>query len=366
MANLATTLCGIELKSPYVLASGPLSYDGRAMVAASEAGAGAVVTKTISLVKADNPMPHMVRTAQNTLINCEQWSDLEASAWIDREIAIARDGGVVVIASVGLSPKDVAELAGKIGAAGPHLLEVVSYTEEAMVPMVREARKAVKVPILAKLSPNWPGVIKTAVACLKAGADGITAADSFGPVLRIDVATAKPLLGGSFGYGWLSGAAIRPITLRIIAEVARAADAPIVGTGGVARGEDALEMLMVGATAVGVCSAPILGGLKTFARLNSELNRTLDTFGYASPAAARGVALPNLVDKEEKGRLVFEHSPELCKQCRMCVNVCPYGARTLADKQMGLDPEQCRYCSLCASVCPTGALGVTGGLRNRR
>ncbi len=366
MATLETTLCGVRLKSPFVLSSGPLSYDGRALVAASEAGAGAVVTKTISRVKADNPMPHMARAAQHTLINCEEWSDLEAADWIEREIAVAREGGAVVIASVGLSPEAVRELVGGVAAAGPHFVEVVSYTEEAIVPMVREARKRVKMPLLAKMSPNWPTVVKTAVECVKAGADGITATDSFGPVLRIDVATARPLMGGPFGYGWLSGAAIKPIVLRIVSEIASAVEVPIVGTGGVVRGEDALEMLMAGATGVGVCSTPILQGLGSFGRLNRELAEALDRYGYNSPAAASGAALPNLVDIKRKDALTFDYCADECNECRLCVDLCPYGARHLEGKEMTLDAGRCRYCGLCASVCPTGALGIAGGLRNRR
>lgn len=369
-ADLGTTLCGVRLKSPFVLASGPLSYDGRALIAASEAGAGAVVTKTISRVKADNPMPHMARAAANTLINCEEWSDLEASAWIDREIAVAKAGGAVVIASVGLAPDDVRELAGPVAGAGPDLVEVVSYTESSIVDMVREAKKRVKVPLLAKVSPNWPTVVKTAVACVEAGADGITATDSLGPVLRIDVATARPFLGGPNGYGWLSGAAIKPIALRIVSEIARAVKVPIVGTGGVVRGEDALEMLMVGATAVGVCSTAILQGTKSFGRLGRELAGLLDRYGYGGPAAASGVALPNLTDRKNRERLAFEFAAGACNGCRLCVEVCPYGARTLGDsekgRQMHLDTDQCRHCSLCATVCATGALGVAGGVRNKR
>ncbi len=366
-ADLGITLCGVRLKTPFVLASGPLSHDGRALAAACQAGAGAAVTKTISRVKADNPMPHMVRAAQNTLINCEEWSDLEAIDWIEREIGVAKEAGAVVIASVGLAPDDVKELAARVWAAGPDLVEVVSYTEGSIVPMVKEARRLGKGPLLAKVSPNWPTVVKTAVECVKAGADGITATDSFGPVLRIDVATAKPLLGGPYGYGWLSGQAIKPIVIRIVSEIARAVDVPIVGTGGVVRGEDALEMLMAGATAVGLASTPILQGLKSFGRLGRELGELLGRYGYANPASARGIALPNLVEGKRKERLVFDFEPEVCTECRLCVDLCPYGARRLeGGKKMLLDDSRCRHCSLCASVCATGALGVSGGLRNRR
>ncbi|RJQ06227.1 MAG: 4Fe-4S dicluster domain-containing protein [Bacillota bacterium] len=367
MADLETNLCGVRLKSPFVLASGPLSHDGRGLIVASEAGAGAVVTKTISRVKADNPLPHMAKAGRDTLINCEEWSDVEAGDWIGREIAVAREGGAVVIASVGLSPDDVAELVAPVAKAGPHLVEVVSYSEESIVAMVREARKRVGVPVLAKVSPNWPTVVKTAVDCVKAGADGITATDSFGPALRIDVATAKPLMGGPFGYGWLSGAALKPIVLRIVSEIARAThDVPIIGTGGVARGEDALEMLMAGASAVGVCTTPILQGVKIFRRLNRDLAGLLERYGYAHPAAATGAALPNLVDVKSKDELCFEYAADECNECGLCVNLCPYGARKMAGKAMAVDSERCRYCGLCASVCPTGALGISGGLRNHR
>jgi dihydroorotate dehydrogenase (fumarate) len=358
MADLSTTLWGLELTSPLVLASGPLSHDGRALVAASRAGAGAVVTKTIALTPAQNPAPHLLRVGTNTLLNCEQWSDRPYRDWVEREIGVARDGGAVVIASLGLGPDDVRALAGPVAAAGAHAVELVSYSQAAMVPMVREARRRLQLPVLAKVSPNWPEVAATAAACVAAGADGITATDSFGPVLRVDVRTARPLLGSADGYGWLSGAAIKPLVLRVVSEIARAVTVPIIGTGGVTTGEDALELLMVGATAVGVCSLPLLQGLGSLARLNRELAAALERYGYDTPRAARGVALPHL--GEPGRRLSFQFASAACSTCRRCEHVCPYRARVLSDTEMILDSAQCRNCGLCVSVCPTGALSYRG------
>ncbi|MCL5046836.1 MAG: 4Fe-4S binding protein [Actinobacteria bacterium] len=356
MARLETRLCGVELKSPFVLGSGPLSYSGEALVRASNAGAGAVVTKTIRLKPADNPFPHMVANGNNSLINCEKWADLSAEQWIQKEIPFAKKHGAVVVGSVGHTPEEAIALVADVARAGADLIELVSYREEDMVPMVQEARKRVEVPILAKLSPNGSRVVETAGDCLKAGANGITAIDSYGPVLRIDIATARPLLGNVDGFGWLSGAAIKPIALRYVAEIARDYRAEIVGLGGVVKAEDALEMLMAGASAVGVCSAAILRGPGLFAELVRGLDALMEKYGYASVGEVSGKALPNLWPEEQFEELVFYFDPAKCNECMQCVKLCPYQARTLADKQMGLDESECRRCGFCVSVCKRGAL----------
>jgi len=117
VADLTTNLAGLELENPFILASGPLSYDGAAILRAYRAGAGAIVTKTISLVPATNPIPHIAQVSGG-LLNTEKWSDLPYERWIEHEIPYAKEGGATVIGSVGLTPADVAVLARPISDAG--------------------------------------------------------------------------------------------------------------------------------------------------------------------------------------------------------------------------------------------------------
>ncbi|QGP91231.1 Dihydroorotate dehydrogenase [Neomoorella glycerini] len=357
MADIQVNLCGRALKAPFILGSGPLSYSGASLVAACEAGAGAAVTKTLRARPADNPFPHMVAAGPGTIINGEKWADLTAEQWINEEIPYAKARGAVVIASVGHTPEEARELVEPVARAGADFIELVSYREDTMVPMLEETKKRVNIPVLAKMSPNWPDLPGAAGRFLAAGADALTVADSYGPVLRLDIRTARPVLGSPYGFGWLTGAALKPITLRCVAEVALAHKAAIVGLGGVGNAEDAVEMLLAGATAIGVCTAAINKGVKIFGELNRKLAALLDELGYPSVAAASGRALSHLRAGEQKEKLVFQYDPGKCNRCLLCVTRCPYGARTLReDKVMGLDEGQCRSCGYCVSLCRQGAL----------
>ncbi len=369
MVNLKTSIGGLEVENPFILASGPLSHDGRAVLRAHRAGAGAIVTKTISSVPAENPVPHIAKVG-NGLINGEKWSDLPYERWIEVEIPLAKDGGATVIASVGLSSGDVAALARPLARAGADTLEVVSYDGKALVPMVREAAHQVDIPVFAKVSANWPDVIDVARACLKSGATAITAIDSIGPALRIDVTRRAPVLGS--GYGWLTGQAIFPIALRIVSEIAIATGAPIVGTGGIWKVDNILEMMMAGANAVGICSLAILRGVTIFSELAEKLSSRLRDLGYHSLKEAIGVALPALRSYErigsglpaakEAANAAFVLNEELCPDCGVCVSICPYQARVSPRE---IDPARCRLCGLCSSACPRGALELKVGEEDR-
>lgn len=361
MANLETQLCGIPLKNPLIISSGPLTFGADGIRRVFEMGAAAAVTKTISLEPAVNPVPHIATIGRGSLLNTEKWADLSAEQWIDHELPTLQEAKGVVIASVGHHRADVEALAWLLVEAGAGMLEVVSYEASDMVPLVEAAKSRVHVPVLAKLSPNWPELLDCAAACLAAGADGLTAIDSLGPTLAIDVETGQPLLAG---YAWLSGAAIKPVTVRIVADLCRRhPGVPVVATGGVGRAEDIVEMLMVGATAIGAHTAPLLQGLGWIAKTTYSLSRWLERRGYGRIGDVQGLALPHLDHEENVQPLQFLFDPVTCTECGRCVTVCAYGARAIEAREEGkpimlLDNEQCRWCGLCVSVCPTGALAA--------
>jgi|WetSurMetagenome_2_1015567.scaffolds.fasta_scaffold09529_3 dihydropyrimidine dehydrogenase (NAD+) subunit PreA len=372
MANLSTTLFGVTMPSPFILASGPLSYDATGLWEAYRAGAGGVVTKTLRLEAAINPTPHMVvprsSNLRATLFNTEKWADLTWEHWVAVELPALAGHPGMLIASIGHTPAEGEVIAGPVAATGVvDAIECVAYTKATIVDLVRRVREqAPKMPILAKLTFNWGDELYPAAEeVLKAGADGFTAIDSIGPTLQIDIETGEPTIGGAGNKAWMSGAAIRPVAQAVVSELAvRYPGVPIVGTGGIIQAEDAVEMTMVGASALGVCTGPLLRGLEWFGRTSEKLSSWLDSHGYADLPSVRGMALPKLHAVEDTSRLTFEFDPLLCTKCDLCVVLCPYDAREMGggDKPKTptltqiLDEDRCRYCGLCVEVCKPGSL----------
>jgi dihydroorotate dehydrogenase (NAD+) catalytic subunit len=212
--------------------------------------------------------------------------------------------GVPLFASI-FAPRleDYGEVARVIAEAEPDLIEVniscpnvasefgtpFSASAESAAAVTRTVRKAVSLPISIKLAPNVPEISRIAQAIVAEGADAITAINTM-PAMLIDALAAKPVLSNR--TGGLSGPALKPIALRCVYELAQAVSVPIIGTGGVSSGIDAVEMIMAGATLVGIGSAVIEDGPSVFARICTELVTFMSINGYAQLADLRGKALP--------------------------------------------------------------------------
>lgn len=384
-ADITAEYCGIKLQSPYILTSGPLTYAAEGMIRGHQAGCGAVVTKTIRLSRAINPVNHIGKlSGGESLINCEKWADSDRLLWYEREIPTAKKAGCVVIGSVGHTLPEAQAIVQDVEKAGADMIELVSYAEETMLPMLDFTKSHVKVPVICKLSGNWPDAVAAAAKCLERGADGICAIDSIGPVLKIDIYNRRPEMMGSGGYGWMTGAAMRPISMRINSEIAR--NHPdfqnLYSSGGCMSAEDAIEFLMAGARCVGVCSVGILKGAGYIERMCYDLSAKLAELGYKNAKEPVGAANANIPPVELIGRLAFNYEPypvpmqdgstgdmrRGCIKCGKCVTVCSYCARKLDFPVMTVDEKLCRNCGMCVSICPTMALTAeiapqTGGDR---
>lgn len=365
--NLKIEFCGRELSSPFILSSGPLCYGAEGIIKAHQAGAGAVVTKTIRLEAAVNPIAHIHALGKQNLINAEKWGDITLEQWCTKEIPQAVKAGVTVIASVGHTLREAKAIVEEVQTAGAHMIELVSYREETLLPMLKYTKEHVHIPVICKISGNWDDPVASALRCIENGADGICAIDSIGPVLSIDVLKARPVMFGNDGYGWLTGEAIRPIAMRIVADIAR--NAPefknIYGSGGVMSAENALEYIMAGAIGTGICTLGIQKGVGIVQKLCAELSALLEELGYENIASAHRAALMNFPEGEQIRHFNFsfqafkEDGSAKCVQCKRCEQVCCYDARKLNFPEMSVDPLRCRNCGLCLDVCPTAALTAT-------
>lgn len=352
------SLCGVNLSNPLVLAAGPHGRDSKTLERAVKAGFGAVTTKTIRLTAAQNPFPNIARIGRDTLINAEKWSDLPLQTWVSHEIPAVKRLGAPIIASIGFTEKEAERIAPLVEEAGADFIETVTYDANQILPMVKAAKSAVKIPVIAKISADWSNLLKIAVKAEKLGADAVSAIDSAGPVLAIDVETGKPYLGTANGEGWLSGSAIHQIAVRCVAEIAERVKIPVIGIGGISSGQDVVEMMMAGADCVELCTAPILHGLQIVNRIENELVEFMELQGYRSIQNLRGVALKHLQKQKEesKKRLHPQIDIEACTLCGLCANLCPYQALALSDEKVVSYKRKCLSCGLCYSVCPRHAI----------
>ncbi len=359
MANLEVNICGIKFKNPVLPAAGPPGWSGEMMVKCAEGGAGGIVAKTISVEAAQVPHPNMAEV-RGGFLNTELWSELPPEDYIEREYAIARETGLPLIISLGYSAEDIANLAPRVKPFADALELSTHYIGDDPKPMmdaIRAAKDAVDVPVFPKLSP-FRNMREAAEAAKEAGADGIAAINSFGPCLGIDINTGALVMGSKEGYGWLSGAALRPLAVRCIFDVANAVELPILGVGGVTCGEDAIELMMAGAACVQVCTTAILKGPKIFGKIAKQMDKWLDEHGYESVNDIVGLAVKKAHDREFRTHAVPpKYYEENCTGCKLCETSCVYDAIKVVDKKARLDEEKCWGCGLCVSRCKFGALG---------
>jgi dihydroorotate dehydrogenase (NAD+) catalytic subunit len=289
------------------------------MVRVARSGAGAVTTKSCSL----NPRPGypnpVVLNWRSGLINAVGLSNPGVEVMVE-EIRAAKEDlaplGVPLIASIFADTiYDFGNIARFISEAEPDLIEVniscpnIDHRYQHMfaadpyvaAQVTRRVKRNTDIPVLVKLSPNVTSIVSIAQAVVEAGADGLTAINSVGPGLILDIETARPVL--SHGAGGVSGPAIRPVAVRCVQVLCQAIDVPVLAVGGVTTGRDLVEMILVGATAVGIGSAVYYRGMDVFSQACEELrgymvrhkHRSLDEFrGTAvTPGAGERRALPS-------------------------------------------------------------------------
>ena len=237
----------------------------------------------------------------------------------------------------------------------PEVHDVAPY-----VANVQAVKAVVDVPVIAKFSSLFhANVVEWATAAEAAGVDAVACADAFGPVIKIDIETGEPALGGPRGAGGLTGPALKPIALRMILEMAQHVSIPLIGVGGISCAEDAIEYFMAGASFVGVVTAGHLEGAAAFREIATGIDRWVADHGYSDVSDFVGLTLRRIGRRRQRGLVAITSpqlpivDPDLCTGCGDCGGVCVYdaievGALGIAEP----DPEKCYGCGVCRDVCP--------------
>jgi len=304
MNRLATDLCGIRLESPLVLASGIMGMSASSMKRISEAGAGAVTTKSCGIgERKGHPCPCVI-PFEHGLLNAVGLANPGIEE-MNREISEfkIRVGKPLIASIFGKTEDGFGEAAARISLSKPDLIEVnvscPNVASEFGLPFAADAdacgrithmvkERANGIPVSMKLSLQCPSIAAVGRACQENGADAITAINSVGPGMLIDLNVRKPILANQ--VGGVSGAAIMPLAVRAVWDLFRAVTIPIIGTGGVTRPEDALQLILAGATAVGIGSGVYAYGLDIFSATNAFLAQWLERDECSSLADIRGSA----------------------------------------------------------------------------
>lgn len=267
MANLAMNLGGLAMKNPVTTASGTFGFGPEYAPYIDLNKLGAIVVKGTTLEpRAGNPTPRIAETPAG-MLNCIGLQNPGVDYFIEKSLPYLREYHTPVIVNIaGNSLEDYAEVTRRLSAAeGVGALEVniscpnvkqggmVFGTSCAMAAdVIRVVKDNTGLPVIAKLSPNVTDVVEIARGVAEAGADALALINTL-LGMKIDIHARKPLLGNIMGG--LSGPAIRPVAVRIVWQVAQAVKMPILGMGGIMTGEDAVEFILAGATAVAVGTA---------------------------------------------------------------------------------------------------------------
>jgi dihydroorotate dehydrogenase (NAD+) catalytic subunit len=302
--DLSVNICGVRLKNPTVLASGILGLSEDLLIRVGEAGAGAVVTKSCGLKpRVGYPNP-VVADWGAGLINAVGLANPGVDATVE-EIRVAKRGlkpkGVAVIASIfAESVWDFGLVAQRISPAEPDLIEVniscpnvehefgqfFCATPYVAAQVTRRVKQSTAIPIIVKLSPNEANIAEIARAVVGAGADAVSAINTLGPGMVLDIESRAPVISNRIGG--ISGAAIHPIAVRCVNDIARTVNVPIIGIGGNATARDAIEMIIAGAHAVGIGSAIYAHGLGVFAETTRGIEEYMCRHHFARLDNFRG------------------------------------------------------------------------------
>ena len=297
---LAVNIAGVALKNPVITASGTFNSGKEYSQFFDLNKLGAITVKGVSHEPwPGNPPPRTAET-YGGMLNAVGLQNPGAKAFIAKDLPFLRKHDTKVIVNLcgkteeeyiavtrdfqGVQGVDLFELniscpnikdGGKAMGQDPKMTEYIT----------REVKKHATAPVIVKLSPNVTDIITIAKAAEAGGADGISLINTIWG-MKIDIYKKKPLLGNKLGG--LSGPAIKPVAVRMVYQVVKAVNLPIIGMGGILTSEDAIEFIMAGATAVAVGMANFANPLAAMNILDG-INQYMDKYNIQNISEIRGI-----------------------------------------------------------------------------
>lgn len=305
--NLSVNFCGVEFPNPTVLASGYLGVTGSSLANCCKEGCGGVTGKTLFMEERTGHPNPTILTYPGGMINavglCGEGIK-EAKHEFEEFVRLAPDNPL--IGSIGgKNLKELLQCAEIMDSYPVDMIELnfscPNVDDEmgrpiACDPMMtenatREIKKVVSKPISVKLSPNVSNIGMIAKHAEEAGADAITAINTVGPGMLIDIYMRRPILANK--VGGVGGMGITPIALRCVYDIYKNVKIPIIGTGGIMNWKDAVSMHMAGASLLGIGSAIAAYDLKAFNMITEKIKDFMNEEGFTDVADLVGLAHNN-------------------------------------------------------------------------
>lgn len=300
MAKLDVNVGALTLKNPVMTASGTFGYglEFQDFVKLSEIG-GIIVKGTTLKPREGNDYPRMAETPSG-MLNCVGLQNKGVDYFCEHIYPqLLPTGGTYIVNVSGSSPEDYAACAARVDALDqipaielniscPNVKDggmAFGVTCAGAASVVKAVRQAYHKTLIVKLSPNVTDITEIARAVEAEGADAVSLINTL-MGMAVDIEKRKKVL--SIGTGGLSGAAVKPVALRMVYQVARAVDIPVVGLGGIMTAKDAIEFLMCGATAVEIGTANFIDPAVTL-KVRDGINDWLDQHGCQSVQDIIGV-----------------------------------------------------------------------------
>lgn len=392
MADLRTHFAGVRSPNPFWLASAPPTDKAYNVIRAFKAGWGGVVWKTLG---EDPPIVNVssrygatsyngtrvagfnnieLITDRPLDVNLREITEVKRD-WPDRAMIVS-----LMVPCEEANWKAILPLVEATGCDGielnfgcPHGMSergmgsAVGQVPEYVEMVTRWCKQNTRMPVIVKLTPNITDILKPARAAKRGGADAVSLINTIMSICEVDLdqMAPTPVVDGLGTHGGYCGPAVKPIALRMVAEIARdpeCAGLPISGIGGVSTWRDAAEFIALGAGTVQVCTAAMHHGFKIVDDMASGLANWMDEKGYGDTEAFRGAATRHFVHWEDLNlayKTIARIDQDACIKCGLCHVACEdtshqaiAALRDGGHRRYEVIDAECVGCNLCLHVCP--------------
>lgn len=302
MADLSVQVAGVTFNNPLIAASGTFGFGREYSEFYPLSVLGGISCKGITLARRDgNPPPRIAETPSG-ILNAVGLQNPGVDVFIKEDLPWLKQQNTVVIANIaGNTVEDYCQMAEKLSDTDVDMIELniscpnvksggvqFGTSCESVENITAQVRRYCQKPLVVKLSPNVTDIAAIAKAAEAAGADAVSLINTL-TGMRIDIHTRRPIIRNN--TGGLSGAAVFPVAVRMVWQVANAVGIPVIGMGGISTWEDAVEMLMAGATALQIGTVLFTDPYAPV-KIAEGLNRFMDDHGIGSLSELTGSVQP--------------------------------------------------------------------------